>query len=412
GRWAACWGRAGRRWSGCGWRAAPRSGSSGTGSRCPPAPCRGTSSSIGSFSAAKKALLLVSTCLQDNPRPDTSNFPSGRPFGPPGSGVGCPPGVDPHSQRSYLPPPHVPDYHARNFSSNGAAPGPRFFVEQEIMFRMICLNDMVGGVIGKGGSTIRALQSETGASVKVIDPVADSDERIIVISARENSEMMHSPSQDALIRVYSKISEASMDKSSSVPARLLVPAQHIGCLLGKGGSIIAEMRKVTGASIRIFGNEQIPRCAQRNEELVQVTGSFQSIQDALRHITGRIRDLIIPPKPHPSGDHRPPGPPPSHPMEHMGADRMPYPYGCEQGGPRPFVEQPSPRTWAPEAPATDAPRSMPDIVPAVDFRKGPGASSENQVATPATTTTEVVIPCKYIGFVCGANDSDLAEIKK
>lgn len=93
--------------------------------------------------------------------------------------------MDPHSQRSYLPPPHVPDYHARNFSSNGAAPGPRFFVEQEIMFRMICLNDMVGGVIGKGGSTIRALQSETGASVKVVDPVADSDERVIVISARE-----------------------------------------------------------------------------------------------------------------------------------------------------------------------------------------------------------------------------------
>ena len=89
----------------------------------------------------------------------------------------------------------------------------------------------------------------------------------------QNSEMMHSPSQDALIRVYSKISEASMDKSSSVPARLLVPAQHIGCLLGKGGSIIAEMRKVTGASIRIFGNEQIPRCAQRNEELVQVCSS-------------------------------------------------------------------------------------------------------------------------------------------
>lgn len=85
--------------------------------------------------------------------------------------------------------------------------------------------------------------------------------------------MVRSPSQDALLRVYSKISEASMDKSSSVPARLLVPAQHIGCLLGKGGSIIAEMRKVTGASIRIFGNEQIPRCAERNDELVQVCSS-------------------------------------------------------------------------------------------------------------------------------------------
>ncbi|KQJ90866.1 KH domain-containing protein HEN4 isoform X2 [Brachypodium distachyon] len=413
----------------------------------------------GSFSAARKALLLVSTCLQDNPRLETSNFSTGRSFGPPGSGVGCPPGVDSHSQRSYLPP-HIPDYHARNFSSNVAAPGPRFFIEQEIVFRMICLNEMVGGIIGKGGATIRALQSDTGASVKVIDAVADSDERVIVISARENSEMMHSPAQDAVLRVYSRISEASMDKSSAVPARLLVPSQHIGCLLGKGGSIIAEMRNVTGASIRIFGNEQIPRCAQRNDELVQVTGNFQSIQDALLHITGRIRDVIIPPKPHPSGgmspyppagstphhpsrqdpapphhsggmppypmhpfrpnhpmgpfdvaDHRPPGQHPAHPMEHMGADRIPYSYGCEQGGPRPFLEQPSPRTWAPEAQTADAPRSIPDKGLAMDSRKG-SVAGENQVATPTSTTTEVVIPCKYIGFICGTNGSDLAEIQK
>jgi poly(rC)-binding protein 3/4 len=86
----------------------------------------------------------------------------------------------------------------------------------------------------------------------------------------QNSDMMHSPAQDAVLRVHSRITEASMDKSCAAPARLLVPAQHIGCLLGKGGSIITEMRKITGASIRIFANEQIPRCAQRNDEVVQV----------------------------------------------------------------------------------------------------------------------------------------------
>ncbi|XP_062198936.1 KH domain-containing protein HEN4-like isoform X2 [Phragmites australis] len=410
----------------------------------------------GSFPQVRKALLAVSTCLQDNPRPDTSNIPMGRSFGPPGGGTGCPPGIDPHSQRSYLPP-HMPDYHTRNYSSNAGAPGPRFFFEQEIVFRMIILNDMVGSIIGKGGSTIRALQSETGASIKIIEPIADSDERAVAISARENSDMMHSPAQDAVLRVHSRISEASVDKSSSAPARLLVPSQHIGCLLGKGGSIIAEMRKVTGASIRIFANEQIPRCAQRNDEMVQVTGSFQSIQDALIHITGRIRDIIIP-KPHPSGgmppyppvgniplhqsrqEPAPPHPsggmppypmhsfradtpmgpfdtgdhrrPPPHSMEHMGADRMSYSYGCEQGGPQPFLEQPPPRTWAPEAPKTnsEALRNMPDAVPATDFRKG-AVASENQVATP-TSTTEVVIPCKYVSFVCGTNGSDLEEIKK
>ncbi|KAK3133735.1 hypothetical protein QOZ80_6AG0540320 [Eleusine coracana subsp. coracana] len=394
----------------------------------------------GTFPAVRKALLSVSTCLQDNSRPDASNVPAGRSFGPPGGGSGCPPGIDPYSQRGYLPP-HMPDYHSR--------PGPRFFFEQEIVFRMIIINEMVGSIIGKGGSTIRALQSETGASIKILEPIADSDERVVVISARENSDMMHSPAQDAVLRVHSRISEASVDKSSPAPARLLVPAQHIGCLLGKGGSIITEMRKVTGASIRIFANEQIPRCALRNDEMVQVTGSFQSIQDALIHITGRIRDVIMPKPhasgvmppyppvgniphhqsrqepapPHPSGgmppypmhsfradapmgpfetgDHRPP---PPHSMEYMAADRMPYSYGCEHGGPRP---QPSPRTWASEAPKTnsEAPRNMPETA------RGPVAS-ENQAATPTSTTTEVVIPSNYITFVCGSDGSDLAEIKK
>lgn len=88
--------------------------------------------------------------------------------------------------------------------------------------------------------------------------------------------MMHSPAQDAVVRVYSRISEASIDRNSPTPARLLVPSQHIGCLLGKGGSIITEMRKLTGAGIRIFGNEQIPRCAQRNDEMVQVYLNFNN----------------------------------------------------------------------------------------------------------------------------------------
>ena len=112
------------------------------------------------------------------------NIPMGRPFGPPGSGPGCPPGMDPHSQRSYLPP-HIPDYHTRNYPSNAGAPGPRFFFEQEIVFRMIILNEMVGSIIGKDGSTIRALQSETGACIKILESVADSDERVVAISARE-----------------------------------------------------------------------------------------------------------------------------------------------------------------------------------------------------------------------------------
>ena len=53
-------------------------------------------------------------------------------------------------------------------------------------------------------------------------------------------------------------------------ARLLISSNQIGCLLGKGGSIIAEMRKSSRANIRIWGKDQIPNCALEDEEVVQV----------------------------------------------------------------------------------------------------------------------------------------------
>jgi len=88
--------------------------------------------------------------------------------------------------------------------------------------------------------------------------------------------MKGSIAQDAVLRVHSRLVEG-VDIGSLVPARLLVPAQQIGCLLGKGGSIIAEMRRTTGANIRIFSKEQVPKCAQPNDEVVQVLDNFSPV---------------------------------------------------------------------------------------------------------------------------------------
>lgn len=77
--------------------------------------------------------------------------------------------------------------------------------------------------------------------------------------------------QDAVLRVQTRIVRAIPDdKDQGVLARLLVSSNQIGCLLGKGGSIIAEMRKLTRAHIRILGKEHIPKCASEDEEVVQV----------------------------------------------------------------------------------------------------------------------------------------------
>lgn len=78
--------------------------------------------------------------------------------------------------------------------------------------------------------------------------------------------------------VYSRSIESGFEKGldsglsnrSIVTARLVVPSSQVGCLLGKGGVIISEMRKATGASIRIIGTDQVPKCASDNDQVVQV----------------------------------------------------------------------------------------------------------------------------------------------
>lgn len=87
----------------------------------------------------------------------------------------------------------------------------------------------------------------------------------------QNSDQKLSPAQEAVMRVQSRIAEIGFESGATVIARLLVPSQQIGFLLGKGGSIINEMRRSTGASIRIFPKEHTPKCGFQNHEVVQVT---------------------------------------------------------------------------------------------------------------------------------------------
>lgn len=57
--------------------------------------------------------------------------------------------------------------------------------QQEVTFRILCSNERVGAVIGKGGTIVRALQNESGAIISVANPVAGCEERLVTITATE-----------------------------------------------------------------------------------------------------------------------------------------------------------------------------------------------------------------------------------
>lgn len=156
-------------------------------------------------------------------------------------------------------------------------------------YRILCPSRKIGGVIGKSGSIVNALREETRTKITVVDSVPGSEERVIIICSSalkvswkqnadgEESLRPHCAAQDALLKVHDRIVEEDLsggvtfgNGNNFVTARLLVPNNMVGCILGKGGDVIQRLRSETGASIRVLSADHLPTCAMGTEELVQV----------------------------------------------------------------------------------------------------------------------------------------------
>ncbi|KDP41221.1 hypothetical protein JCGZ_15628 [Jatropha curcas] len=161
---------------------------------------------------------------------------------------------------------------------------------KEFSLRLVCPIGNIGGVIGKGGGIIKQIRQESRASIKVDSSGAEGDDCIIFISAKEYFEDQ-SATLNAALRLQPRCSEKTERESgdSVVTTRLLVPRSQIGCLMGKGGAIISEMRSVTRASIRILSEENLPKVASDDDEMVQITGSLDVASNALSHVVLRLK---------------------------------------------------------------------------------------------------------------------------
>ncbi|XP_042046809.1 RNA-binding KH domain-containing protein RCF3-like [Salvia splendens] len=238
----------------------------------------------GTHDAIRKALLSVSQELLER-------IPKYRdPF------LWCSSSSQSHSfgapRQDRCPPPHNP------FHGHGA-PYPSGFLEGGagmnfppvvMTYRVLCNEEKVGGVIGKGGTIIKALQHESGCDIKVVASTGETEDRIITISGPAHPDDAVSPAQDGVLRVQARIfRSAPVSKDKSLVAKLLVSSHQIGCLLGKSGSVISEMRKSSGAYICILSKNQVPKNASENEEVVQVSGDLEAVQEALVQITSRLK---------------------------------------------------------------------------------------------------------------------------
>ncbi|XP_078431439.1 RNA-binding KH domain-containing protein [Wolffia australiana] len=181
-------------------------------------------------------------------------------------------------------------------------------------FRILCPDERAGSVIGKGGCFLKNFRQETGAWITVHELAPGDEELIIETSDNRRREPdgrppQYSPAQEALILVHERILDAGFELDGDldeddysgwgggdrdrgrVITRLVVPRGHVGCLMGKGGKIIEQMRVETKTHIRILPRDHhTPRCVSASEEVVQVVGDCNAVKKAVSIISSRLKE--------------------------------------------------------------------------------------------------------------------------
>ncbi|CAH2061496.1 unnamed protein product [Thlaspi arvense] len=242
----------------------------------------------GEVLAVKKALVMVSTFLQNCP--PLNGYPPPLCTKAYESSSTNANAEDPHSEFFPNLRPSLPNA-SETAGSNRRYEGGNSF-ERKVVFKLICTSVAAGGIIGKQGTIIRALQNETGASISIGAPLEASGERVVTISARESLESRYSHAQKALALVYARSAEIDVGKGllqgmhvALVKAKLLVASQFANDLVGNREAVIA-----TGVDVHIPVGDQILDCISENEMVIEIMGEYRHVQKALTHVSSKLRD--------------------------------------------------------------------------------------------------------------------------
>lgn len=142
----------------------------------------------------------------------------GYPAAPNGAPHGGPPGPG----ENYAPPPndygkrpreddYGPNKRAMPAAGNGAA-GP------ETVYRLLCDQSIIGGMLGRGGENIQGIQNSTGAFIQAIQDVPPHCmERVIVVAAPKEVPPgeQYNAAQQALFQLFDQ--QLQLDRSNNGP---------------------------------------------------------------------------------------------------------------------------------------------------------------------------------------------------
>jgi len=186
--------------------------------------------------------------------------------------------------------------------------------------KILAPNAVVGGIIGRGGESIRAMSQQTGCSMRVSSqaqhvPGAANPERIVSISAASLDSVVRAVSavlsQMLQDDKYTRLAVApgvppagpftglpgprgqnppaagGASSPAAVTIEVAVPDSLVGIIVGRGGSALQQLEYWTGTAIRISRRDElIPGTTNR---LVSIRGSLDGAQLAQFIINQKVQ---------------------------------------------------------------------------------------------------------------------------
>ncbi|XP_074280022.1 uncharacterized protein LOC141605231 [Silene latifolia] len=228
-------------------------------------------------------------------------------------------------------PPPRPHHHnhphpRRNSSKRPREPQPdigtetpsikRQAIGNDVLFRVVVPSGQIGKVIGKAGHRVQQVRDLTKATIKIADPIARFEERVIIISSKEKADGGMTDAEKALLQIASLIlvddgntaqtvsisaaAAASTDPYAAAAAeghvtpnsvKLLIAGSQAGGLIGVSGQNIDKLRNSSGAAIAVLAPSQLPMCASAHESdrLVQISGESSAVLKAVEEIGVELR---------------------------------------------------------------------------------------------------------------------------
>ncbi|XP_057979906.1 uncharacterized protein LOC131165822 isoform X2 [Malania oleifera] len=181
------------------------------------------------------------------------------------------------------------------------ARSPKRLKGQDVLFRIVVPSRQIGKVIGRVGSRIQKIREETRATIKIADAIARHEERVIIISSKDNDNTI-SDAENALFQITSVILkeddsniEALKVGAGHVAAntiRLLIAGSQAGGLIGVSGQNIEKLRNSSGATITVLAQNQLPLCASAHDSdrVVQISGDVPAVLKAVQEIGCQLRE--------------------------------------------------------------------------------------------------------------------------